>query len=582
LPLVSITLVRRYTGLSTIGEISSPPLAATHYWTQIPYTATFTATVTARGGVGLLAGLIPDRIRRGHAGVVGAFLYKPGLNDTDTLSKISLRNTSSIVSGIGEISSPFLAATHYWTQIPYTATFTATVPARGGVGLLAGIIPDHIRRGHAGVIGEVSYKPALLKIASGIVREGTCLIDLTVQVGAGVVFQGSATLTGTATLSCVLSLIQDATVATINGAASNVFCDSTPIFVESGMFGGVLINDREVESPETISGSLTLDGVTGQFSDLYSGHYHRVLFWGFTSNPNGNFTQQRLTDVTGNDTMLVPLNVYNAPEEDVTPATAALDTGVTGWTSDYFSGALADYFGTIDNLTHAFLTSVAVETLALVDSSTRFTQDAVEVLFGENDSNVRETQVAVETLHQINIGFIQQEAVEALGTQLSSIRYAFIQQAAVEVLSSIRAKTRLSQAALSVFHGPNPDPPVAFTSAAVETLHQNVVLDGTPAYIQQLALESMRNADAIPVHIIHATIEALRQPIAFLHINHVSQEWVRNSTSIPVWVAHASQELVRDAFITPANINHLAVEMLVRMEFDPTVSSLINNPKVIY
>ena len=424
------------------------------------------------------------------------------------------------------------------------------------------------------------YQTSTMQVsAGGDVKNGSAHIECTIQVGAGVLINGAATMNATGNLSAILTKEETGVPAALplNGTLT---CISNPITVEAGMYGGIITNNRLIEAPESIAGSMTAEGVTAQFSDLYSGYYDRRLMWGFQNYPALNFNQKRLTSSVGNEWLKVPLFTYNEPEEDVTPEDSDIDGIVTGWTSDFFSGSISERFGTIDNLTYTRFTQISTEVLAQVSSNARFTQMAHEVLISPG-SRARMSQTAVEVLRQINVGWIQQEAVEAIGNQITALRYALIQQCALEVMYSIKAKVNLTQVATEVLKGTNPNPPVNLTSVAGEVLRQRTELDGTPSFIQQMALECLRNNPS-PAIINHMALEWVIQPIPPAVINHAALEWVRNATLIPAVVNHAALELIRDAAITPARFNHIAIELLVRPEFDPTVSSLINNPKVYY
>lgn len=484
-------------------------------------------------------------------------------------------STSSFWSGAG-----FIWGTLDWIPVSSSVSFTASSKlSRGGFGLLNAlkISGSTVKSGSWGA--NQIESGTLYVNGGGEIRNGSATITCTIQVGAGVLVDGAANLSATGTMTAILSKEETGTPGTILGSGT-LTCSAVTIPLEAGMIGGVIVDNRSIEAPETIAGTQTAESISAQFSDFYSGYYNRSLMWGFTENPNGNFNQRRLTSVTGNDWLRVPLVVFSVSEEDVTPDVTTL-SGITGRTTDLFSGTISEQFGTIDNITHAFLTQATTEVLAQVDSNARLTQAAVELLFSPGSSALL-TQTAVEVLRKINVGWIQQEAVESLGNQISALRYAVLQQTAVEVMYSIKAKVNFSQLAHEVLKGANPDPPVNLSSVAHEVLRQRTEIDTTPSLVQQVALESLRNAVNPPASINHAALEWIIQPIPFGVINHAALEWIRSSTSIPAWVNHDSMEVVRDADITPAITNHIAIELLVRTEFDPTVSSLINNPKYLY
>lgn len=581
-----------------IQTTASQPAPITYgVWSPVSASVSFTSGgKLSRGGFGHFDDFSLKGLNAG-VGIVGDYDQKGISDNTDVQNQVIFRNVSEYFTDTNVIkvkvnlirggstwgtttstwdSAEFQWDTIGWEPIPDTIDFTSGGKrSRAGFGLFNNLFHKGLAKINSW--GEQRYQPGTLNItAGGEVKTGSADITCTVQVGTSVILNGSASLLGTGSLSAILSLNEDGFPNSVD-AVGTLSCSASPYILESGMFGGIIINDRLIEAPDSIAGTLTLDGKSAQFSDLYSGYYNRRLAWGFTDIA-GNFNQQQFVDNTGNDWLRVNLNVYSDPEEDVSPTDTSLD-GLTGWTSDFYSGSIGEKYGTIDSLTHALLTQVATEILLQVDSNAVLTQVAVEALISPG-SYTRISQVAVEVLRQIHISWVQQEAIETLGNQISSLRFAQIQQCAVELLVSIKAKVNFSQLALELLRGPNPDPPVHLSSVVVELLRQKTDIDDTPVFIQQLALECMRNASDPTAVINHAAVEWIRNSSTITAlINHEALEMARDSAIIPALINHASLEWVRKAFITPTFINQVAIEVLIRPEFDPTVSSLINNPK---
>jgi hypothetical protein len=569
----------------------------------IPSSLSFTsASKLSRGGGGVFDfvssnGLRPD------ANAIGTYKLWTGTDDTDVPqfltvipTTVNLFTTAPIFTDTEFIfvvygswdDSIFTwndgdsVWTAGWSAIPSSLSFTATSKlSRGGGGVISILNSRNSVTNEGNVFGNYFFETGTLQASGGgDVINGTAAITVSLQVGAGVLINGAASFSATGNLTAILTKEETGVPSSVAVAGTLTCNANASVTIETGMYGGIVTNNRFVEPQETIAGSMVLSGVTARFSDLYSGYYDRRLVWGYTNYPAANFRQPRSVLMTGYDWSSVNLNVYSVMEEDVTPTSSTLG-GVTSWTSDFYSGYTANQVGTLDTLTYARATQVVSEVLAQVSSNARLSQVAHEVLVSPG-SRARHTQTAVEVLRQINVGWIQQEAVEAIGNQISALRYALIQQCAVEVMYSIKAKVNLTQVATELLKGANPNPPVNVTSVATEVLRQRTEIDTTPSFVQQVALESLRNAPNPPAVINHMALEYVVQPYPPAVINHVALEWFRNATSIPAVINHVALEKSRTADITPALVHHIAVEILVRPEFDPTVSSLINNPKFYF
>jgi hypothetical protein len=549
----------------------------------IPSSLSFTASAKlSRGGGGVIDFVETQHGLRPESNAIGTYKIWSGSDDTDIPQFIPVIPTTTnffTTAALFEGDSVWTAA---HVPIPSSLSFTASSKlSRGGGGVITFVNSTHGVTNASSAYASYFYDTGILRTAGGgDIINGTAAITVSLQVGAGVLVNGAATMSATGSLTAILTKEETGTPASMHVAGTLTCNANASVTIETGMYGGVVTNNRSVEAQETISGSMVLSGVTARFSDLYAGYYDRRLAWGYTNYPAANFKQPRSVLNTGYDWLPVNLNVYSVMEQDVTPESSTL-SGTTSWTTDFYSGYTANWVGTLDNLTYARNTQVTTEVLAQVSSNARLTQVAHEVLISPG-SRARHTQTAVEVLRQLNVGWIQQEAVEAIGNQISALRYALIQQCALEVMYSIKAKVNLTQVAHELLKGANPDPPVNLTSVATEVLRQKTEIDTTPSFVQQVALESLRNAPNPPAVINHIALEYVVQPFPPAVINHVALEWFRNSFSIPAVVNHMALERVRDAAITPTFVQHIAVEILVRPEFDPTVSSLINNPKFYF
>ena len=341
-----------------------------------------------------------------------------------------------------------------------------------------------------------------------------------------------------------------------------------------------LFDDRVIDDPDTHSGTMSFLSGDAQFEDWIVGHYRRSWAYGppFTTRLAAAHKKE---SILAFDFQELDLFVEASMEEDITPESTTIDGG-DAYTTDWISGTFQHQQATLSNKTSTQITQDAVENLHGNDSPPmNNTQIAGEILM-QPDSKVRITQDAVEVLHQINVGWVQQATPEALANQISALRYAVIQQCAVEALQSIRARVRETQLALEALKGANPDPGVNSTQVAGEILRQRTEIDTTPSFVQQVAMEAMKNSTVIPVSVNHICLEMIFVVPPAGRINHMAHEVCRAAALTPLWINHQALELIRNAAVTPAVTNQMAVEMLVRPEYDPTVSSLVNNPKHFY
>jgi hypothetical protein len=220
------------------------------------------------------------------------------------------------------------------------------------------------------------------------------------------------------------------------------------------------------------------------------------------------------------------------------------------------------------------MTQNAFEILASGDPEVWATQINYEMLFIPVSYD-RVTQVVEEVLYLANLGAIQQAAVEAMSD--GGDRSALTQQVAVEMMHTIKATAFITAANEEILKGPGEPVNVQGTQTNLEILTLNQIAFFAAAVDQQVAIESVINSNPNGL-INHVAVEEINNGTPNARINHDAVETIHNNDRNGRLNQAAIEELGNST--TMAGLTQqVAIEMLVRPEFDGTVGGLVNNPR---
>jgi hypothetical protein len=326
--------------------------------------------------------------------------------------------------------------------------------------------------------------------------------------------------------------------------------------------------------PANITDSFTLGGKTARASDVGEfGRRKRKFGFGPTAPIGSLFHKMRVSE-SGQE--WVRFNFFVDTELDFTSIGNTLGFNAAG------KAALAGY-GTIGHeiekfVTFAVLTNVrntqaTLETLYTGNPRVDMTQVCYEMIWTPT-SAVRNTQTVTEMLYLANLGAIQQVAVEDLyGNSINGQQSSLLNQVGIELLHSIKARAQLTQATLEALATGNPNTLV--TQSAIEILFFNNIPRPSTSVINQTAVETVQNANPNAA-LNQLVMEAVHNNLRNLWVNQVGIETVHNNTRNLI-VQNEAVEAVHSS-LRNLLVKQVAIEMLIRAEYDPTVSGMANNP----
>jgi hypothetical protein len=251
------------------------------------------------------------------------------------------------------------------------------------------------------------------------------------------------------------------------------------------------------------------------------------------------------------------------------------NSGISAIGGDGFVGRDKEEYVTFSVLTHAFLTQENMEILTAGISKVHLTQVNFEMLWIP-PSYCRNTQTVEEVLYLANLAAIEQTAVETMANSTSASRHALLDQVAIEMIHTIRAAVLFTQQTLEAFQGPG-NPSVLMTQNVMEILTLNQLVQYAAANIQQVAIATAHNGSPNGI-VEQIAIEDLFNNAGNSRLEQVALEAVTNGNSDAVIQQVAVAE-VNNSTTFHGCVQQVAIEMLIKPEFDPTVSSLIVNPK---
>jgi len=340
---------------------------------------------------------------------------------------------------------------------------------------------------------------------------------------------------------------------------------------------GTIINQTLFGSPDfgpTFSSFFTTSGIksTSQGGPNFLGCMETMFAFGFNRSME-TITEQPLFDNTRLEWIRIPLFVSDVIDNtQISNSIGFSLSGVSAIGGDGVLGTEQDEYVTFSVLTHALLTQEVMEILATGNPPVRMSAINYEMLWIP-DSHCRNTQTVEEVLYLANLAAIEQEATECLAGGDGG--EALIDQVALEMIYSIKAFVVATMATLEALQGPgNPD--VLSTLTTMEVLTLNQIVFFCTAYIQQVAVAAVGNANP------HALVESVVVEQIFggaskALVESVVAEALGNGNSNADIQQVAIAEL-NNSTTTPVSVEQIAVEFLVRPEFDGTVGALVNNP----
>lgn len=390
------------------------------------------------------------------------------------------------------------------------------------------------------------------------------------QFGEGTISQVDQTLTalGTFILDGAATITSSSTVT----APNSRLYPSAPDYIWG------VIEDGVDEFTQISSQSFTASGksaVSGSGPSAL-GYFKHKNAYGFTRTMLQYYPHKQ-RDNTRYELVRIDLNVANAID-----FTQILDTvgftasGISAIGGNGIVGRDIEARAIFSAVTNVVLTQTNYEAISDGNARVAMTQCVFEMLWIP-DPVANMTQLAAEILYLANLAAVNQTAVEALAGSSSDQRHAITQQVAVEMLHPIKARSMITQVAIEGAQQSNPDPPVNVTEVTLEILTYAQQFFNATAIDQQVAVEGLATGNP-KVAINHTAVEILNTGDPKARVQQVAVETVHNNEN-KVRVQQVAVEEVNNSTTTGGATHQIAIEMLVRPEYDPTVAGLVNNPK---
>ena len=402
-----------------------------------------------------------------------------------------------------------------------------------------------------------------------------CDGDTSMTINSAQNVDGTAIFLTDSSLSLIGSFEYDGTVTFTGGTLMVNNSHYYPLGAE--YLWGIISNQTETGSPDFVpifSGSFTISGVTStsQGGPTLLGRMNVKNAFGF-NRAMDNLLYQPAQEFTRQEWVRFPFFVTEAVDVTQISDTVAFTLdGITSQGGDGWLGEDKEEYVLFSVLTHALLTQETMEILAAGNPSVHVTQVNYEMLWIPA-SFVHCTQTVTEILYLANLGAIQQAAVETLAGGDGG--ECLLQQAAIEAIYSIKAYVLMTQMTLEALQGPD-NPNVRMTQTVMEVLSLNQIAQFAAANIQQVAVAALHNDN--PNAFIQAiAIEQIGNNLGFARIQQAVVEALGNGNSNARLQQVAIAELNNSTTMAGC-IQQIAVEMLVKPEFDGTVGSLVNNP----
>ena len=288
------------------------------------------------------------------------------------------------------------------------------------------------------------------------------------------------------------------------------------------------------------------------------------------------FTRRMMNEDLHDEWYKIPLFVSEAM--DWTPISTSVGFTASGKSSvggPVVAGRDLEKYATIGVFTAVRNTQATLELLASGNPNVDLTQCCFEMLWIPT-SRVRLTMAVKEILTMANLAIINSAGImEGLfsGDKVHG-GHASTDHVDAEALVSIHASSQLTQVTTETLA--NGDPRCHMSQVSEEILVYNQLVSYSNVIINDFAVESLRKPDS-RIRVSQVSIEELFVPAGKARIDGEAIETIHNNNRNAV-VDAVTVEEVNNSTTMKALCNVVAVEMLVRPEYDPEASALANNP----
>lgn len=360
-------------------------------------------------------------------------------------------------------------------------------------------------------------------------------------------------------------------------ASSNLILHGTDFTLGPDYLWGIIKNKTGFGSPDYLpvfSGTFTNTGKVARGNSINDLGATSVKYaFGFSRQAKDLY-DKKIEDNTREEWVRFNFFVSEALDNtEISNTIGFTNSGVTAIAEGGYVGFDRASYVTFSVLTHALLTQENMEVLATGNPFVRMSQFNYEMLWIP-DSHCRNTQTVEEVLYLANLAAIQQMAVETISDGGS--RNALLDQVALEMLYTIKAAVIATQATLEALQGPA-NPSVQSTQQVMEVLTLNQLVQFAAANIQQVAVATAHNGNP-NARLIQSALENLFNNAGNSRVESTAVEALGNGNSDAV-VNQVTVAEVNNSTTFAGACEQVAVEMLVRPEFDGTVGSLVNNPR---
>lgn len=453
------------------------------------------------------------------------------------------------------------------------------------------------------IVGQTVFSLIPTSVSGGIV-DGVCAIFVTAGVSAtgSVIRSGSITLTIAASLSSTAGLAHYGSAElnsflTILAAGAIIAPDSATGFTTtdanltataevipppSGYIAPpMLIKVGEVVDDSVSPFTTTASTVPAIWQDFYVGRHQRIKAVGFSDNLGSIWLLKENRDTVRANAKLVTFFEIAEMNTEFSPESTTTIGDVTAITNTNPLGRLLYLEAEVNSPLYSRLSRLSLEVLRApspFDVSILHTQTHLESLI-QPLGNMRMTANSVEVAYSYNNAYSIQTSVETIFEQIAALRMAIINQQCIEVIHSMKSSVFLSQYSREILRGLPAEIDAVLTHLSVEVARNKTEIDITPVRAKQMAIERVMNSDVLRAYYIQFLTETIRKadPIQVRVIQYLIED-MQGDGDPRARSNHAAVEATLFNF-GGVRSNHTAVEVLVRLEWDPTVSSLINNPK---
>jgi len=437
---------------------------------------------------------------------------------------------------------------------------------------------------HTRVVGSM-FRPAVYADPLVMAGEATATFEAVyATVLGGFTAAGSSAFTAgavTITIGALTSTATSATtftggIANIQGSAPTMVGTTsssgtgTTLTPESGYYSFTI---QEVENTSTCPGVLSFDlggTISRSECDLIGSFMIKDTIGPSRTAGYKNF--HRGQSSIGYDPLEFTLFNIEGSNTQIDPTLTFTIGGVTTVGSTDLVGSLLDKTAVYFKRTNLFTTQLVAEQIGWRDANAQVTQIVVEQI-GVPTPKTRVSQVVVEAIKLANFAAVNHVAIEEIHGGMVGVIHT--NSVAVEALMSAKSTAFVTQTAVEQLGKGTPIARV--TQLTVELIRQRTEASNAFSFAQQVAVEIFGKPPS-KAQVEQVVLETLHNNSPRANVEGVAVEVAHNNDR-RAQVAQEAVEAVHNASNRKAMLSELAVEMLVKAEWDPTVSSLVNNPK---